>query len=163
LALIAPFFTGLSLSILVGALLVVGALVHVAGAFSAGSFWNVIWQVVLGVLYGISGILFLANPVLGLATLSLLLIGFLLASGVVQLGWAVTGAAGGSRIWLAVSGLLTLVLAALLWAGFPLTAAWLVGVYFGVSLLTTGISIIVHARAREPAPEAEPSGVLGGT
>src|SRR6056297_916668 len=117
LALFTPFLTGLALSILLGAALVVGALVHVAAAFSAGSAMNVVWQVVLGIVYGIVGISILSNPVLGLTTLTVLVIGFFLAEGVLQLVWAITGA--GSRLWLGLSGVVSLLLAGMLFAGFP--------------------------------------------
>src|SRR6056297_1011102 len=104
LALLAPFLTGIALSVLLGGALVVGALVHLAAAFSAGSATGVVWQVLLGVVYGVAGISLLTNPIFGLATLTLLVIGFLVAEGVVQLVWAVAGDTG-SRLGVGLSGI----------------------------------------------------------
>lgn len=153
-ALFAPFVIGISLAIVLGALLIVGGLVHVAAAFSAGSLLGVGWQVFLGLVYGVAGFAVLVNPLLGLTTLTLLIIGFFLVSGLLQLGWAITGGEG-SRTWLAISGVVSLLLAVLLWVDFPAAAVWAVGVLFGVNFLITGISMILHSRERRPAAEVE--------
>lgn len=153
LALFTPFITGIALSILLGAALVVGALIHVAAAFSAGSAGGVIWQVVLGVAYGVVGISVLANPVLGLTTLTILVIAFFALEGIVQLVWAVTGA--GSPVWLGLSGVISLLLAGMLLVGFPVSALWAVGVLFGVDLLVTGITMIMHGRSEREATVTE--------
>lgn len=160
LALFTPFITGLALSILLGAALVVGALVHVAAAFSAGSARGVLWQVVLGVVYGVVGISILVNPILGLTTLTVLVIAFFAIEGIVELGWAVTGQ--GSPVWLGLSGVISLLLAGMLLVGFPATALWAVGVLFGVDLLITGITMAMHGRSETAATTAEtPSETMG--
>ena len=154
LALLAPFLTGIALSVLLGGALVVGALVHLAAAFSAGSATGVVWQVLLGVVYGVAGISLLTNPIFGLATLTLLVIGFLVAEGVVQLVWAVAGSAG-SRLGVGLSGIVSLLLAGLLWSGFPSTALWAIGVLFGVDLLVTGGAMVVHGRSQRAVAVTE--------
>ncbi|WP_458210613.1 HdeD family acid-resistance protein [Haladaptatus sp. NG-SE-30] len=161
LAIIFPFVTGISLSLLLGALLVVGAIVHIAHAFSAGSFWGAFWQVVLGILYGFAGIFFMANPVFGLTTLTILVIAFFIVDGIVEIGWAITGHGNKGWVWLLGSGTLSLLVAGLLWIGFPATALWAVGVLFGVNLLATGLSMLMLGMAtRRAAREATP--VEGG-
>lgn len=150
IAMLTPFLTGVTLSLLLGAALVVGALVHVGAAFSAGTAGNVVWQVVVGVLYSIAGISLLANPILGLATLTLLVIAFFAAEGVVEIVWAVTGA-GENRVWLGLSGVISLLLAGLLFAGFPASALWAIGVLFGVNLFVTGVSMVLYGRGRGAA------------
>lgn len=51
-----------------------------------------------------------------------------------------------SRGWVLASGVLSIVLAVLLWAGFPGTAAWAVGFRFGISLFSTGVSMFMVGR-----------------
>jgi uncharacterized membrane protein HdeD (DUF308 family) len=141
-AVVFPFVTGVSISIALGALLVVGALFHVAHAFNAGGWRGFMLQVLLAAVYTVAGIGLLANPVLGLATLTLLLVGYFVADGVVEilLGVRLRGEPGAT--WLVVSGVVSLVLAGLLWVGFPSTAAWAVGLLFGISLLSSGLSMV---------------------
>ncbi|MFC7046477.1 HdeD family acid-resistance protein [Halobacteriaceae archaeon GCM10025711] len=147
LAIIFPFVTGISLSILLGALLVVGSILHFAHAFSAQGWKGFIWQVLLGVLYVFAGISLLANPVLGLATLTILLIAFFVVDGVVELvmGFQLRGQTGWG--WMMASGVLSLLVAGLIWTGLPSSAAWAVGLLFGIGLLSSGVSMMVVARS----------------
>ena len=159
LAILFPFITGLSLSILLGSLLVVGALVHVAHAFGRGHRLGLrAWQVVLGILYGVAGITFLANPIVGLTTLTLLVIAFFVVDGVIEIGWAIAGRGARGWLWLLGSGVVSLLLAGLLWAGFPSTATWAVGLLVGVNLLSTGLTLIFVARTSRETPAGETIG-----
>jgi uncharacterized membrane protein HdeD (DUF308 family) len=143
LAMAFPFVTGLSLSILLGAILVFGALVHVSHAFSAGSLGSVLGQVLLAVLYGFAGIAFMSNPVVGLATLTLLAISFFLADGIIEIAWGVRSRGEPGATWLLASGGISLLLAGFLWLGFPTSAVWAIGVFTGANLLVTGLAIIL--------------------
>ena len=144
-AMASPFVTGVALAVTLGAVLVLGALLHVASAFAAGSLGGFVWQVLLGVVYAFAGISILANPVVGLATLTVLVVVFLVLGGFVELGWAVVGGAD-TRLWLALSGIVSLLLGALVFVGFPSSALWAVGVLFGVNLLVTGVAMIAEGR-----------------
>jgi uncharacterized membrane protein HdeD (DUF308 family) len=162
LAVVFPLITGISVSILLGAVLVVGALVHAANAFSAGTLGNVLGQAVLAVLYGFAGIAFIANPVVGLATLTLLAIAFFLADGLVEIAWGLRSRGQPGTTWLLASGGVSLLLAGLLWLGFPSSAGWAIGVLLGVNLLVTGVSMILVGRGTdEPIAPDVPRGSQG--
>ncbi|GAA5047753.1 HdeD family acid-resistance protein [Haladaptatus pallidirubidus] len=154
LAILSPFVAGVSLSILLGALLIVGALVHVAHAFSGG--WKrFVVQALLAVVYAIAGVALLSNPVLGLTTLTILVVAFLLAEGVLEIvmGFQARGEKGWSAI--VVSGVLALVIAGIIWAGFPSSALWAVGLLFGVNLLVSGVSMMFMAQGTRTAAREE--------
>ena len=162
LAVVFPLITGISVSILLGAVLVVGALVHAANAFSAGPLGNVLGQAVLAVLYGFAGIAFIANPVVGLATLTLLAIAFFLADGLVEIAWGLRSRGQPGTTWLLASGGISLLLAGFLWLGFPSSAGWAIGVLLGVNLLVTGVSMILVGRGTgEPIAPDVPRGSQG--
>lgn len=76
----------------------------------------------------------LIDPPLGRTTLTLLGIGFVVVSGLLQLGWASTGGEG-NQAWLAIGGAVALLPAILLWVDFPASALRAVGVRFGVNFL----------------------------
>ncbi len=156
-ALFSPFVTGIALSILLGAALTVGTVIHAAAAFSGRGFWANLWQILLALVYAVAGFAVLTNPLLGLATITLLIIAFFFASGVVQLFWAVTGDAG-NRVWFGISGIVALVLAALLWADFPVSATWLAGVLLGVNFVFTGVAMVVHGRSSPESRAERPAG-----
>jgi uncharacterized membrane protein HdeD (DUF308 family) len=146
LAIVFPFVTGVSLSILLGALLVVGALVHAAHAFSTPGWLGSIAQVGLAILYAVAGIALLANPVLGLVTLTILLVAYFAVEGLVLVYMGLRLRPEGRWGWTVASGALSLVVAGLLFVGFPSTAAWAVGLLFGVNLLSTGLAMALMGR-----------------
>ena len=142
IAVFSPYVTGIVLSLLLGAILVAGGFVHVAHAFRSSHWTGALWQIVLALVYGVVGIALLANPVVGLTTLTILLIAFLLVEGVVELLMGFQIRPEPRWGWLVVSGAISLVLGGLLLLGFPSTAAWALGLLVGLSLLTTGISMM---------------------
>lgn len=142
LAIVFPFVTGITLSLLLGALLVVGSLVHFATAFSARGWRGFVWEVLLGLVYAFAGISLLANPFVGLATLTILLVAYLLVDGVVEVVMGIRLRGQRGALWVAASGIISLILAALIWAGWPSTALWAVGLLFGASLLASGLAMV---------------------
>ena len=156
-----PLATGLSITFFLGALLVLSGIVHGAHAFTVRGWGGSLWQVTLGVVSVLAGALLLVNPLIGLASLTLLVIAYLLVDGIAELLVSLRMAGEEGRNWIAASGVVSLALAALLWVGFPATAAWAIGLLVGASLLVTGISMVMVAMAGEglekPTPEeAEP-------
>ncbi|MCW8173034.1 HdeD family acid-resistance protein [Natrialba swarupiae] len=145
LAVAFPLVTGLSVTIGLGILLILGGIVHGAHAFAARGWSGSLWQVALGVVSVVAGVILLVNPVIGLVTLTALAIAYLLVDAVAELWMAMRMDDQPGRTSVAVSGLLSLVLAGLLWFGFPADAAWAIGVLVGVGLLATGLSMVVVA------------------
>ncbi|MFC3957085.1 HdeD family acid-resistance protein [Halovivax cerinus] len=145
LAIALPFGTGIAIAYIVGAALLVAGLVHAGQAIAADGWTGSLWQVLLAVVTAVAGILILANPLLGLVSLTLLAIAYLLVDGIAELLASVRMESGTGRGWIAASGALSLVLAGFLWVGFPADALWLVGFAIGVSLVMTGVSMIAIA------------------
>lgn len=142
LAIVFPFVTGVALSLLLGALLVVGSLVYFASAFSAQGWRGFAWHVLLGLVYAVAGITLMANPVVGLATLTVLLVAYFLVDGVVEIVMGVRLLGQRGAWWAIASGAVSLVLAGLVWVEWPSSALWAVGLLFGVGLLTSGFSMV---------------------
>lgn len=157
LAILFPFVTGVSLSVLLGAVLVVGALVHLASAFSGRGWKGFVVQGLLAVLYAVAGILLMANPVVSLTTLTILLVAFLVVDGIVEIvmGFRVRPERGWSGV--VVSGVLALVIAGLIWASWPASALWAVGLLFGANLLVTGVSMVFVAMGGRKAAREDVS------
>jgi uncharacterized membrane protein HdeD (DUF308 family) len=145
IAIFVPYVTGLSITLLLGALLVVGGIFHFIGAFRVQGWGGFLWQLVLGVIAVIAGGAILLNPTFGLVTLTLLVIAYFLVSGVVEIIMGLTLRSERGWFWSVVSGVIGILLAVLLWAGFPSTAAWAVGLLFGINLLVTGASMVAIA------------------
>jgi uncharacterized membrane protein HdeD (DUF308 family) len=99
-----------------------------------------VWQILLGMVYGAIGLYVLANPVAGLASLTLAVALYPLLEAVLEFVlWSRLRDAPGSA-WLMLDGIITLVLAIMIWTTFPSSAVWVVGTLIGVSMLFSGIT-----------------------
>lgn len=145
LAIVLPYGTGIAMTYIIGALLVVGGLTHAGQAYAERGWKGSIWQASLAVVSILAGVVLLANPIVGLLSLTLLVIAFLVVDGIAELGTSLRMAGQPGRGWIALSGVLSLVLATFLWSGFPVDAVWVVGLVVGVSLFTTGLSMVAVA------------------
>ena len=56
------------------------------------------------------------------------------------------------KAWLLLDGIVTLILAAMIWRTWPSSAAWVVGTLVGVSMFFSGISQLVLSLAYADAP-----------
>jgi uncharacterized membrane protein HdeD (DUF308 family) len=135
-----PFAAGLGVTLLVGWLLVIGAVAHFFAAFKGGGAKHVILQVVVGIVYLIGGLYFLTHTIMGVSTLTLLLSGVILAEGVFELVayFRLKSVHGAS--WMLINWVVTLLLGGLIWFHWPSSSVWALGTLVGVNLLMTGIS-----------------------
>jgi uncharacterized membrane protein HdeD (DUF308 family) len=145
IAIVSPFVTGVALSVILGVLLVVGGVGHGVHAISARGWRGFVWEALLAALYVVGGVALFVNPVVGLLTLTLILVAFFVAEGVVGvvLGLRLRPAAGWG--WMLASGLVGVAAGAVVWLGWPTTALWVVGLVFGIRLLATGSAMVMLA------------------
>jgi uncharacterized membrane protein HdeD (DUF308 family) len=110
------------------------------------------WWSLLSALLGIAaGIVLLIAPVSGVVSLTLILIAFFIIEGVVSIMYALDhrNDLPGGWVWMLFSGIIDLVLAAMIFAGLPGTAAWAIGLLVGINMLFGGVALIamaLHAR-----------------
>jgi len=156
-----PFTAGLGVTLLVGWLLVFGAVAHFIAAFKGGGAKHVILQVLVGLVYLIAGGYFLTHTIMGVSTLTLLLASVILVEGIFELLAYFRLRSGGGAGWLLLNGLVTLVLGGLIWFHWPSSSVWAIGTLVGVNLLMTGISrLMLGLTARKLVSDLEP-GVRG--
>ena len=146
LAILSPFVAGVSITIMVGAMLALSGISQCFLAFRAGAFGRALVVFIVGVLMTIAGFYMINQPVSGLATLTLILMAYLIASGVLEIIVAFQlKPANGWGIEL-FNGAVTLVLGILLWRQFPLSGAWAIGILFGIKMLFSGWAFIFIGR-----------------
>jgi len=135
-----PFAAGLGVTLLVGWLLVIGAVAHFIAAFKGGGARHVILQLLVGIVYLIGGLYFLTHTIMGVGTLTLLLSGVILAEGVLEVLAYFRLRNMHAASWLLINGVVTLLLGGLIWFHWPSSSVWAIGTLVGVNLLMTGIS-----------------------
>jgi uncharacterized membrane protein HdeD (DUF308 family) len=142
-----PAIAGVAVTAVVGWLLIFSGLLHLAFAWRAGRTGGVLWEILLGVVYGGIGFYLLARPVIGLESLTLAIAIYLLIEGVLEfvLSFQLRPAPGSG--WLLVDGIITLVLAAMIWSTWPSSAAWVVGTLVGIGMFFSGITRLMLSLA----------------
>jgi len=152
LAIASPLLSGLTVVVLIGIALAIGGVARTIAAFSAGSFGQGTLAFIGGILTFGAGLVLAARPGIGLATLTLMLGGYLLVDGISSavLAFRVRPERGwGSLLFSAVMGV---ILGFLLLREWPLSGAWAIGTLVGVNLLVSGFSLIsVGSAARSLA------------
>ncbi|MGB7434349.1 MAG: DUF308 domain-containing protein [Candidatus Acidiferrum sp.] len=146
-AIIEPGVAGLGVTLLVGWLLLIGAVFHFIAAFKGGGAKQVIFQVLIGILYAIGGVYFLTHTIMATATLTLLLAGIILAEGVIEVISYFRMRKEGASGWLLVNAIITLALGGLIWFHWPSSTVWAIGILVGVNLLMTGITRLMFGLA----------------
>lgn len=100
-------------------------------------------NLIVGIFYVIAGIYILLN--LGAALLALTFaFGILfIVEGIFTSIMAFTNRSGHRMFWLvALNGIVTLILGIMVLNRFPYSALWLIGLYVGISLLMSGVSLL---------------------
>jgi len=110
------------------------------------------WSLISAVLAIVTGALLLASPVGGAVSLTVVLIAFLFIEGAASIMYAVIHRSRESAGWgwMFASGLIDVVLAALLFAGLPGTALWALGVLIGINMVFGGWSLIAMSLSARP-------------
>jgi uncharacterized membrane protein HdeD (DUF308 family) len=140
LAIALPMVAGIAVTVVVGWLLIFSGVLHLAFAWRSGRTGAIVWELLLGVAYGVIGFYVLANPMTGLESLTFAVAIYLFVEGVLEflLSFQLRPAPGAG--WLLVDGIVTLVLAALIWSTWPSSSAWVIGTLVGISMLFSGIT-----------------------
>lgn len=144
-----PTYAGLGLTVLVGWLLIISGAMYLFNSLLARSGGGFLLRLLLSALYIVAGVYMLMNPFRGLAALTLFLGAVLMANGVLKLLFAraLKGVLGTGMVIL--SGLLSILLAILIWAKWPASSEVAIGVIVGIDLFFSGLSVIGLAlRAR---------------
>ncbi len=147
LAVAAPAFATLTVDIYVGWLFLFSGVLGLIAVFSARNVPGFLWTLVTAFLSIVVGGVLLWKPVEGALSLTIVLTAFFIVEGVFQAAAALIyrDAIPSTWGWLLASGLADLALAAIIVAGWPGTAAWVLGLLVGVNLLTTGWAVVMVA------------------
>ena len=138
LAIIVPPASGIAVTILVGWLMVFSGAAHLVYGWDTRSSGGLLWGMLLGILYIVTGGYVLLNPVAGLASLTLVLAAYLLVESILEfiLSYRLRPLPGSG--WLLVDGIVTLILAIMIWRTWPASTMWVIGTLVGISMVFSG-------------------------
>ena len=140
LAILLPVVSGIAVTLVIGWIFTVAGILHFLFAWKTHTTRGVFWELLLAFLYLFAGLYAIFRPLTGLASLTLLLIGYFFFKGAVQIIHFFQLQPRHGSFWLLLDGIVNFVLAALIWTSWPSSALWVVGTLVGISLLFTGFS-----------------------
>jgi len=132
----------------------VGWLFFIAGIFRAVSVWHARqmpgfgWSMLSALLAVLLGLILIARPLAGVLTLTMVLIAFFVLEGITAIVVAVQHREHlRSWGWVLFSGIVDLLLAYLIWAGWPNSTDWAIGLLVGINMVFLGLSLLMTALA----------------
>jgi uncharacterized membrane protein HdeD (DUF308 family) len=147
LAIASPFLAGMVVTRVVGWLLLFSGVLHFVYAFRGGGVTAVLWEILLAVVYAVVGFYILANPAIGLASLTFAVALYLFIEAIVVFGESYMLRHESGSGWLLFNGIVTLLLAFMIMGNFPGSKIWAVGTLVGVAMLFSGISRLMMSSA----------------
>jgi uncharacterized membrane protein HdeD (DUF308 family) len=148
-AMIVPPLASLAVTIFLGWMFLISGIAGLALTFwtrQMPGFW---WSLISAALAIFAGIVLLARPLQGVLTLTIVVGAYFLAEGVATIMYALEHRRELSErwSWMLFSGLLDILIAALIITGLPGSAEWAIGLLVGINLLFGGASLIGVALA----------------
>jgi len=152
-AILLPLIASIAATIFVGWLLLLSGIVGLIATFRMRRAPRLWWSLLSAILGIAAGIVLLAWPLSGVVSLTLILTVFFVIEGVASIFYALEHRRELSGRWglMLLSGVVDLVLAAIIFLGLPGTAAWALGLLLGINMVFGGSAIIAMALAARTA------------
>ena len=126
-----------------------GAMLLIAGAFQVAAGFTVegtgpkVFALLLGLLLVFLGWSFLANPLEGMISLTMLIAVLLAVSGVLRIAFSLQMRGTGLFGLMLLSGIVPLLFAVYIWMNFEVATMTLLGAFLGIELVFNGIGLVM--------------------
>ncbi len=144
-AITTPAVAGKAVVIVIGvALLCVGVAQVVAG-FKAEGWSQKLPPLLLGGFAVLCGACLLIEPIHGMLSIALLMAIFFVVEGAWKIFASFSYRPASGWLMMLASGFIALLLGLMIWKQWPLSGLWAVGIFVGVDMITSGVSMIAVA------------------
>ena len=148
LAVLEPNVATVAVSLFVGWLFFIGGIFRAVSVWRSRGMPGFAWSMLTAVLAIALGLILIVRPLAGVLTLTMVLIAFFIVEGVSSIMGAIQHRQHlRSWGWVLLSGIVDLFLAYLIWAGWPSSADWAIGLLVGINMLFFGLSLVMTALA----------------
>ncbi len=135
-----PFFIAIASTVLFGGIFILAGVAQIVYAFQSRGAGQVVWKIILGLLYLLSGIFVMLNPLEGAVAFTIVLGITIFLQGTIQVSLAFQMRwISFNWGWMLTSGLMGIIFGIFIWSSSPLRAVWFIGTLIGINLLFDGI------------------------
>ena len=153
-----PFLAAVAVNVAVAWLIVLAGVVHIMLGVRAHGAGSMIWKLLVGLAYLVFGVYLITHPVLGVASLTLVLASLFLIEGILDIVLFFSIRPLGGSSWVLVDGIITLLLGLMIYRQWPSSAAWAIGTLVGVSMIVSGVTrVMLSLAVRQAAGSASSS------
>ncbi len=142
LAVALPGISTLSTELFLGWLIFFSGVIQAYRTFKTRSSQGFYGSLITSILYIIFGVLLVLNPIAGVISITILLALFFILEGISKIYFAFELRHFHQWGWFIVSGLLSIAMAVIIWAGWPSSAFWVLGLLVGINLIFFGLSLL---------------------
>ena len=153
-----PWFTSIGVVVFLGAVLIVSGLTTIISAFWAGEWSAFMLQILIGILYSVTGFVITEAPIVSLALLTIMLAGFFVIAGSFRIVTALVEKYP-QWGWYLFNGVITLMLGLIIFRSFrqlpeePSGVLWIIGLMVGLELLFNGWTWIMLSFVIKKLPQ----------
>src|SRR5580698_1318539 len=150
-ALLIPFVSGIGITLIFAWAMIISGITHFVFAFKTHTTGGVLWELLVGAIYLFTGVYLLLHPLDALIALTLILAVYLFFEGIVEtiLSFQLRPRHGSN--WLLIDGIITLILAVMIWRSWPASTVWVIGTLVGISMIFSGFSRLMLSLAAKRA------------
>jgi uncharacterized membrane protein HdeD (DUF308 family) len=142
-----PFLAAVAVNVVVAWLIVLAGVVHLVLGFRAHGAGSMIWKILVGIAYVCFGGYLIARPVVGVASLTLLLATLFLVEGVLDIVLFFKMRPMQGAGWVLLDGIVTLLLGGMIYVQWPSSSAWAIGTLVGISMIFSGVARVMMSLA----------------
>ncbi|MBD3378958.1 MAG: hypothetical protein GF408_00655 [Candidatus Omnitrophica bacterium] len=144
-----PVFASIAVEVIFGWILIFGGIVTMIHSCAGLRTGSCVFRFTIGLLYTAIGVMFLAFPMTGVLTLTLLLGVLFIFEGIIKVWLSLKIHPVARWGWMLASGVASLLLAFIIFTNYPGGVAWILGLLVGLNLIFSGITMLLLASAAE--------------
>jgi len=150
-AILIPSVSGIAITLVFGWAMVFSGVTHFIFAFKTHTTGGLIWELLIGAVYLFTGVYLVLHPLDALLALTLILACYLFFEAIVEFIQYFQLRPRHGVGWLLIDGIITLILAVMIWRSWPASSVWVIGTLVGISMLFSGFSRLMLSLAAKRA------------
>ncbi len=137
-----PAYSGMTIIVILGIFFIIGGALRTTFAFVTTSWGSAILRFLFGLVMLVGGIWLIANPDMGMTTLTIVLAVMFVVDGISEVMFSFFLKPIGGGTMMLLDGIFGIVLGILIFAKWPASGEWAIGLLVGIKLLIDGIALL---------------------